>query len=71
MKLVIHMYIAYMLLHRSLKGAIPAKPCVTSPFHFIRARNSGLSMAKGHILEMAGKNKFELPSKKKMSGEIL
>jgi hypothetical protein len=25
----------------------------------------------GHILEMAGKNKFELPSKKKTAGEIL
>jgi hypothetical protein len=25
----------------------------------------------GHILEMAGKSKFELPSKKKMAGEIL
>jgi hypothetical protein len=25
----------------------------------------------GHILEMAGKNKFELPSKKKIAGEIL
>jgi hypothetical protein len=25
----------------------------------------------GHILEMAGKNKFELPSRKKMAGEIL
>jgi hypothetical protein len=24
----------------------------------------------GHILEMAGKNKFELPSQKKMAGEI-
>jgi hypothetical protein len=41
-----------------------------------RARNSrsGLPMAKsrlGYILEMVGKNKFELPSKKKMAGEIL
>ena len=25
----------------------------------------------GHILQMAGKNTFELPSKKKMAGEIL
>jgi hypothetical protein len=25
----------------------------------------------GHILEMAGKNKFELPSQNKMAGEIL
>jgi hypothetical protein len=31
-----------------------------------RARNSGLPMAKaGHILEMASKNKFELPSENK------
>jgi hypothetical protein len=38
--------------------------------------NSGLEIADcqwpkaSHILEMAGKNKFELPSIKKMAGEI-
>jgi hypothetical protein len=32
---------------------------------------AGLEIGRPHILEMAGKNKFELPSKKKMAGEIL
>jgi hypothetical protein len=37
------------------------------------ARNSGLPMAKSrpYFIEMAGKNKFDLQSKKKIAGEIL
>jgi hypothetical protein len=43
----------------------------------MRSYEPGLGIARyqrpkaGHILQMAGKNKFELPSKKKMAGEIL